>query len=93
MRNHFSQTDIFFIYDYKHPALLTSDAQLAAKQAAQEKEGRGRRGRSQIAVNSDGWNPWGQPGGGAPMRSSVDALSPRHSQVPQVVIKFIVCLM
>lgn len=74
---------------------MNSDAQLAAKQAAQEKEGtRGRRGRSQIAQNTDGWNPWGQPGGGAPMRSSVDALSPRHSQVPQVVsLLYVLCKM
>nr|XP_054751584.1 coiled-coil domain-containing protein 66-like [Lytechinus pictus] len=54
------------------------DAQLAAKKAAQEKDGRGRRGRSQNEENS-GWNPWGQPGGGAPLRSSVDVLSPRYN--------------
>lgn len=53
------------------------DAQLAEKKAAQEREGKGRRVRNQPADNSGVWNPWGQPGGGAPMTKT----TPRDNQV------------
>ena len=64
---------------------MFADAQIAEKKAQQDREKENR--RRQVLDSAGGWNPWGQPGGGAPPRGrfSGEGTSPRENQVFTVV--------